>query len=58
MRSRTCAPLQAVGGGHRVHRHSWPSLLHQALATETAYGAAFRRSAGISDPAASDSEPK
>ena len=34
------------------------AALHQALATETAYGAAFRRSAGITDPDAGRSGPQ
>ena len=34
------------------------AALHQALATEPAYGPAFRRSAGITDPQARDSTPQ
>jgi AcrR family transcriptional regulator len=34
------------------------AALHQALATEAAYGPAFRRSAGIKDPAAARSQPQ
>jgi len=34
------------------------AALHQALATEPVYGAAFRRSAGIGDPAAGRAKPQ
>jgi len=43
-------------GGHRPSRTDTRlavAALHQALATESAYGAAFRRSAGIDEPVAS-----
>jgi len=43
-------------GGHRPLRSDTRlavAALHQALATESAYGAAFRRSAGIDEPEAS-----
>ncbi|MCA2263253.1 TetR/AcrR family transcriptional regulator [Mycobacterium marseillense] len=43
-------------GGHRPARSDTRlavAALHQALATESAYGAAFRRSAGIAEPEAS-----
>ena len=46
--------LRPVSKGRRPSRGSTRlavAALHQALATETAYGAAFRRSAGIADGA-------
>jgi TetR/AcrR family transcriptional regulator, repressor for neighboring sulfatase len=53
--------LRPRQGGRRPPRSQTQlavAALHQALATETAYGAAFRRSAIISEPAASDSGPQ
>jgi AcrR family transcriptional regulator len=53
--------LRPRQGGRRPPRSQTQlavAALHQALATETAYGAAFRRSASISEPAASDSGPQ
>lgn len=53
--------LRPVQGGRRRPRSQTRlavAALHHALATESAYGAAFRRSAGITEPAASDSRPQ
>jgi AcrR family transcriptional regulator len=53
--------LRPVRNGRRPSRSSTRlavAALHQALATETAYGAAFRRSAGITDPDASRPGPQ
>ena len=53
--------LRPVQGGRRPPRSQTQlavAALHHALATESAYGAAFRRSAGIIEPAASDSRPQ
>ncbi|WP_283616075.1 TetR/AcrR family transcriptional regulator [Mycolicibacterium poriferae] len=53
--------LRPVSKGRRPSRGSTRlavAALHQALATETAYGAAFRRSAGIAEPDASRTTPQ
>ncbi|SOJ55614.1 hypothetical protein MSIMFB_03096 [Mycobacterium simulans] len=50
--------LRTPRGGRRPPRSQTQlavAALHQALATETAYGAAFRRSVGMTEPDASDS---
>ena len=47
--------------GQRLRRRDTQlavAALHQALATEAAYGEAFRRSAGIPVPAARDAQPQ
>lgn len=51
--------LRPARNGRRPHRSTTRlavAALHQALATEPTYGAAFRRSAGIAEPEASNSD--
>jgi AcrR family transcriptional regulator len=53
--------LRPPRGGRRPPRTQTRlavAALHQALATESAYGPAFRRSAGIAEPAAGDPRPQ
>lgn len=47
---RPARPVLRTPGNHRLA----VAALHQALATDPAYGAAFRKSAGIDHPAAAD----
>ncbi|MCA1655499.1 MAG: TetR/AcrR family transcriptional regulator [Pseudonocardiaceae bacterium] len=53
--------LRPPRGGRRPPRSQTRlavAALHQALATDSAYGSAFRRSAGINEPEASDPRPQ
>ena len=59
MRCTVCAPFKAVAG-HHAPRPSWPLLpsITRWQPRAHIYGAAFRRSAGVTEPAASDSRPQ